>query len=278
MWVMTGHYGLSVLTPLTMLSVWFQPAEVTEVITLERLFMLHELHAQGASISTIAQQTGLDRKTVRRHLAAGIQSPTYGPRAPRGSLIDAYTEHLQARIAQYPGLSAQRLLREIQAQGYAGGYTILTGYLRAIRPCQQAQVDFTHFKVRFRCDPQVVRVVWLFSLVLSHSRYLFGRFVWRQTLDVVVACHAATFAELGGVPAQLLYDRMKTVVVGEPEPGEIVYHPTLLALAAHYGFRPKACRPYRAKTKGKVVCSISACSGVTCSASRRSPVRLRLND
>ena len=93
-----------------------------------------------------------------------------------------------------------------------------------------------------------------------------------------MACHAATFAELGGVPAQLLYDRMKTVVVGEPEPGEIVYHPTLLALAAHYGFRPKACRPYRAKTKGKVVCSISACSGVTCSASRRSPVRLRLND
>ena len=38
---------------------------------------------------------------------------------------------------------------------------------------------------------------------------------------------------------------MKTVVLGEPEPGEIIYHPTLLALAAHYGFRPKACRPYR---------------------------------
>ena len=155
-------------------------------------------------------------------------------------------------IRDYPGA---RLLREIQAQGYTGGYTILTDYLRTIRPPQEAgyevrfetpaghqgQVDFAHFKVRFRYDPQVVRVVWLFSLVLGHSRYLFGRFVWRQTLDVVVACHEAAFAELGGVPAQLLYDRMKTAVLGESEPGEVIYHPTLLALAAHYGFQPKAC-------------------------------------
>ena len=41
--------------------------------------MLHELHAQGVSISAIARQTGLDRKTIRRHLAAGIQAPVYGP-------------------------------------------------------------------------------------------------------------------------------------------------------------------------------------------------------
>ena len=99
--------------------------------------MLHELYTQGASISAIARQTGLDRKTVRRHLAAGIQLPTYGPRAPCGSLIDRFAEYLQARIEQYPGLSARRLLREIQAQGYAGGYTILTDYLRTIRPPQE---------------------------------------------------------------------------------------------------------------------------------------------
>ena len=265
--MVAGHYNLPNFTPLRMLSVWFQPTEVAKVITWERVFMLHELHAQGVSISAIVRQTGLDRKTVRRHLAAGIQAPVYGPRAPQGSLLDRFTAYLQAQLAQYPGLSGARLLREIQAQGYTGGYTILTDYLRTIRPPQEAgyevrfetpaghnqgQVDFAHFKVRFRCDPQVVRVVWLFSLVLGHSRYLFGRFVWRQTLDVVVAAHEAAFAELGGVPAQILYDRMKTVVLDEPEPGEIIYHPTLLALAAHYGFRPRACRPYRAKTNGCV--------------------------
>ena len=163
LWVMTSHYGLSILTPLTMLSVWFQPAEVTEVITLERLFMLHELHAQGASISTIAQQTGLDRKTVRRHLAAGIQPPTYGPRAPRGSLIDAYHRAPAGAYCAVSGVVCPAAAAgDTGRRAMAGGYTILTGYLRAIRPCQQAQVDFAHFKVRFRCDPQVVRVVWLF--------------------------------------------------------------------------------------------------------------------
>ena len=59
--MVASHCDLLNFTPLRMLSVWFQPAEVAEVITLERLFMLHELHAQGASISAIAQQTGLDR-------------------------------------------------------------------------------------------------------------------------------------------------------------------------------------------------------------------------
>ena len=235
------------------------------MITWERLFMLHELHAQGVSISAIARRTGLDRKTVRRHLAAGIEPPVYGPRAPQGSLLDSYKDYLQGRIAEYPGLSGVRLLREVKAQGYQGGYTILTDYLRTIRPPgeagyevrfetpagHQGQVDFAHFKVRFRQDPGTVRVVWLFSLVLGHSRYLFGRFVWRQTLDVLVACHEAAFAELGGVPARLLYDRMKTAVLGESGTGEVIYHPTLLALAAHYGFHPRACRPYRAKTQGE---------------------------
>ena len=263
---LASHCDLPNITPPRMLSVWFQSTEGTEVITWERLFMLHELHAQGVSISAIARQTGLDRKTVRRHLAAGIEPPVYGPRAPQGSRLDPYKAYLQTRLAEYPGLSGARLLREIKAQGYTGGYTILTDYLRTLRPPQetgyevrfetpaghQGQVDFAHFKVRFRQDPGTVRVVWLFSLVLGHSRYLFGRFVWRQTLDVLVACHEAAFAELGGVPARLLYDRMKTVVLGESEAGEVIYHPTLLALAAHYGFHPRACRPYRAKTKGKV--------------------------
>lgn len=157
-------------------------------------------------------------------------------------------------------------MREIPQQGYAGGYTTLTNCLRTIRPPQQAgfvqrfetpagqqaQVDFARFKVNFLCEPEVTRTIWLFSMVLGFSRYLFGRFVWRQTLDVVMRCHIEAFAELGGVPQQVLYDRMKTAVLDEPEPGHIVYNPTLLALASHYGFRPRACRPYRAQTKGKV--------------------------
>src|SRR4029453_19493007 len=57
---------------------------------------------------------------------------------------------------------------------------------------------------------------------------------------------------IGGVPIEILYDRMKTAVTGEDHEGHIVYNRSLIALAKHYGFLPRAGRPYRAKKKGKV--------------------------
>ena len=230
------------------------------------VFMIHRLKAEGLSIRAIARRTGLDRKTVRRYLREGLTAPVYAPRAPRGSKLDAYRRYVRERIETYPELSAQRLFREIGELGYEGCYTSVKDYVREVRPPahtgferrfetppgRQGQVDFAQFKVCFGCEPGHVRVVWLFSLVLGFSRYLFARFVFRQTLDVLVRCHLEAFAELGGVPHELLYDRMKTAVLGEDDAGEVIYHPTLLALGAHYGFRPRACRPYRAKTKGKV--------------------------
>jgi len=68
----------------------------------------------------------------------------------------------------------------------------------------------------------------------------------------VLRCHLAAFAALGGVPRQILYDRMKTAVLGEDAEGHIVYNRALVDFARHHGFHLKACRPYRAKTKGKV--------------------------
>jgi transposase len=227
--------------------------------------MIHDLRDQGLSIKAIAQRVGLDRKTVRKYLKQGLLVPTYGPREPRPTKLDAFRPYLDQRIGQYPDLSGSRLLREIRDLGFTGGYSMVTDYLRQIRPSatqafeqrfetpagKQAQVDFAQFKVRFQCEPDRLRIIWLFSLVLGFSRYLFSRFVWRQTLDEVVRCHMAAFDELDGVPAEILYDRMKTAVIGEDDQG-IHYNPTLLSMAAHYAFRPRACRPYRAKTKGKV--------------------------
>lgn len=229
------------------------------------LFVLHELHRQGLTISAIAARTGYDRKTVRKYLKQGLEPPIYTPRPPFEGLLSRYHSYLRSRVESYPELSANRLLREIKAMGYQGSYTTLTDYLRQVRPAaysgyerrfetppgHQAQVDFAHFKTAFRDDPEQVRVVWLFSLVLGHSRYLFGRYVAHQDLQALIRCHIQAFAELGGVPQRILYDRMKTAVLGEQD-GEIIYNDKLLDMASHYGFTPKACAPYRAKTKGKV--------------------------
>ena len=70
-------------------------------------------------------------------------------------------------------------------------------------------------------------------------------------MQTVLRCHMAAFEAIGGVPNEILYDRMKTAVIGEAG-GSIVYNRALIDFARHYGYQPKACRPYRAKTKGKV--------------------------
>ena len=104
----------------------------------------------------------------------------------------------------------------------------------------------------FADEPGVTRIVWLFSLVLGYSRLLWARFVLHQDLQTVLRCHLAAFAALDGVPRQILYDRMKTAVGSEDAEGHIVYNRALVDFARHHGFHPRACRPYRAKTKGKV--------------------------
>ena len=119
-------------------------------------------------------------------------------------------------------------------------------------PGEQAQVDFARFEVVFADEPGIRRIVWLFSMVLGFSRLIWARFVVHQDLQSVLRCHVAAFAAIGGAPREILYDRMKTAVIGEDADGLVVYNRSLIDLARHFGFHPKACRPYRAKTKGKV--------------------------
>ena len=228
--------------------------------------MILDLHRQGLSVSAIARQLGVDRKTVRKYIARGLEPPRYGPRQPRPRQLDAFTAYLRQRVTAYPVLTGSRLWREVKELGYAGGYTAVTDYLRQVRPREpalfevrfetppghQAQVDFAQFRVTFEDEPTTPRAVWLFSMVLGHSRHLWARFVLHQDLQTVLRCHIAAFGDLGGVPGEILYDRMKTVVAGQDEEGHVVYNRALVELARHDGFLPRACRPYRAKTKGKV--------------------------
>ena len=98
-----------------------------------------------------------------------------------------------------------------------------------------------------------MRIVWLFTIVLGHSRWIWGRFCATQDLQTVLRCHIDAFAAMGGAPSELLYDRMKTAVIGEDADGvRRTTTPRWSALLSHYGSLPRACRPYRAKTKGKV--------------------------
>jgi transposase len=241
------------------------------VVRLGELVVILDLHRQGLSVSAIAHMTGLDRKTVRKYVTIGLEPPSYTPRQIRPTMVAPFHAYLRERVVAYPELTGTRLHRELRERGYEGGYTAVKDFLRSIRPNsspgfevrfetppgRQAQVDFAHFRTVFTDESGVERVVWLFSLVLGHSRMLWGRFVPHQDMQTLLRCHAAAFEALGGTPTEILYDRMKTVVdreepQGGTEPSHIVYNRTLVEFARHYGYLPKACKAYRAKTKGKV--------------------------
>lgn len=237
------------------------------MVDLRGLLMILELHRQGLSVSAIAERTGRDRKTVRKYIRQGLQVPKYKARAPRSTVVTPFAEYLRERLAAWPQLTGARLLREVRERGYRGGKTALNAFVRRIRPAaapvfevrfetaagEQAQVDFAEFKVVFDDEPGRTHRVWLFAMVLGHSRMLWAQYVLHQDLGTVLRCHMEAFERFGGVPREILYDRMKTAVLGEDTAEQaIVYNAKLLSLAAHYGFTPRACQPYRAQTKGKV--------------------------
>jgi transposase len=224
----------------------------------------------GASMRRIARSLGVSRRTVSKALrqidrARGVGPPEGAPRprAVRGRLLDAYEPAIADLLARYPGITAQRVHEELRRLGYAGGYTILSERVRALRPRpavvpvrrfetapgEQAQMDYSTYEIDFSEEGR--RRVHAFSYVLGYSRRQYLHFVESQDFATTVREHVRAFEHLGGVAASCLYDNMKVVVSGY-DGDEPVYNPRFLAFAAHYGFRPVACRPYRPQTKGKV--------------------------
>jgi transposase len=221
----------------------------------------------GASVRRIARSLGVSRRTVDRALAQVEQArstgPTPRPAAARGSQLDAYEPAIVDLLTRYPDITVQRIHEELRPLGYSGGYTILSERVRRLRPRptalpvrrfetapgEQAQMDYSTYDLDFSDEGR--RRVHAFSYVLGYSRRQYLHFVEAQDFATTVRAHVRAFEHLGGVAATCLYDNMKVVVSGY-DGDEPVYNPKFLAFAAHYGFRPVACRPRRPQTKGKV--------------------------
>lgn len=234
----------------------------------EKRMLLRHYMEQGVSITALAQQLGISRDTIHRWIRDGeldrdmdAGAVRYRPRPPVQTKLGPFTAIIQARLDAYPELSGVRLLDEIQAAGYTGGYTQLKEYVRSIRPApvpdpvirfetppaHQAQVDFARFRF-----PWGVRYALL--VVLGYSRLLWLRFYRRQDMRTLITGLEDAFAYFGGVPQELLFDQMKTVITKDLrlEGGALVRNAEFLRFAHHWSFTPRACRPYRAQTKGKV--------------------------
>lgn len=233
-----------------------------------RVLLVHYLE-QGLSKAAIARRLGIDRRTIHRWIAEGqlerdVQSDLLKQpmrKQSRPVKLEPYKAIIQSRLKEYPELSSVRLLEEIRAAGYAGSYSQLTLHVQQVRPRpepepvirfetepgHQGQVDFA--EVRFPWGKRFVLLV-----VLGYSRLLWLRFYSKQDMRTLFSGLEEAFAFFGGVPRELLFDQMSSVITRDlRDQGErLIENAEFLRFAAHWSFRIRACRAYRAKTKGKV--------------------------
>jgi len=229
-----------------------------------RVLLKHYLE-QGLSKTAIAERLHLSRRTIHYWLASGqlerdltVRSIRYPPRSTK---LDPYHAIIRARLDTYPELTAVRLFDEVRAAGYPGSLTQLKVFVRRVRP-QPPEEPVVRFETPSGPQGQVdfaeVRLPWgkrfALMVVLGYSRLLWVQFYPRQTMLTLMRGLEDAFGYFGGVPAELLFDQLKAVILEDhrPEGGRVLENPEFLRFAAHWGFRIRACRPYRAQTKGKV--------------------------
>jgi transposase len=226
--------------------------------------LLRHYLERDLSKAEVARELGVSRRTVYHWIETGRldrdldHAPLrYAARPPVARKIDAFRDIIETRLTEFPRLTATRLFAEIRGAGYDGGYTQVKGYVRQVRPApaadpvvrfetppgHQAQVDFAECHL-----PWGKRYALL--VVLAYSRLLWLQFYSRQTMAVLMGGLEHAFSFFGGIPAELLFDQMKAVIIEDERAngGRLLENAEFVRFAAHCGFRIRACRPYRAKT------------------------------
>lgn len=231
------------------------------MITRGDFFMIKDLYKKGMSISDIARELGVDRKTVRKYIQQ--DSPPIRQKRKKKSKLDPFKEYLHKRMLEDKVFNGERLLDEIRQMGYTGGKTILKDYIKPFRDTAKKK-----YTVRYETLPgEQMQVDWkeigevvleggkvklsMFVAILGYSRMKYVEFTASQDQEHVLQCLIHSFKYFGGVPKNVLFDNMRTVTDGR-EQGIVKWNQRFAEFASYYSFIPKACKPYRAKTKGKV--------------------------
>ena len=236
------------------------------MITMEVLMNIRSLATQGYSHRQIAKMTGLHRTTVKKYVVDGT-APVYR-KTVRVSVLAPYHGMIGDWLVQQE-YRATKVYDLVQLEGYRGSYDVVRRYVKTVKedrdriayirfetmPGQQAQVDFGDFQIVN--GDGTTSTVYCFIMVLGYSRHMYIEFIERCTMTAFLACHQNAFGFFGGIPAEILYDNMKNVVIRRlarhgGQAGAIQWNRTFETFCAHYGYKPLAAPPYAPWAKGKV--------------------------
>lgn len=238
----------------------------------------------------IEQQTGIDRRTVKRYRAwATAQKLLDGPlpshEALKGLLDETlpekkppqnqsttvgYGEMIEELLSQNVKVTA--IYQRMVERGFKGSYSAVLRRVRQVQPKkeeavtrverepgEEAQIDFGYVG-RMLDENGVLRKVWAFVMVLSWSRYAYLEFVFDQKVATWLRCHRNAFEFFGGVPKRLVIDNLKagiTQAVWDDPQVQMAYR----ECAEHYGCLILPCRPATPEHKGKVESGVAYVQG-----------------
>ncbi|MGE5422741.1 MAG: IS21 family transposase [Ignavibacteriales bacterium] len=216
----------------------------------------------GKPVKAIARELSISKNTVKKALHQEKYEPYHRQHTNAGLL----TEFLPFLVERAPQLdfNATSMYQELQKRGYTGGYTLVK---EAVRPLRETYRQVEVATARFETPPGLqAQMDWgsrqvvlggrrirlhIFVMVLGYSRAIYVEFTLDEKLPTLIACHERAFQWFGGIPEEILYDNPRTIVFDRGTANARL-NPRFEDFCRYYGYTPRLCRPYRAKTKGKV--------------------------
>jgi transposase len=228
---------------------------------------IRRLHfAEHWPVGTIASQLSVHGDVVRRVVSEG-EGQEASPATVRGTLVDDYKNFIEETFKTYPRLASTRLFDMLRSRGYEGSTRTLRRYVTAVRPKpkteaflhietligEQSQIDWAYVgKVPV---PGGERPLWLFVMVLSWSRAMWGEFTFDMSVNSLLRSMVRAAEYFGGSTRQWLFDNPKTVVL-ERHGDAARFHPKLLQVSGLHLASLRLCGVRMPNQKGRVERSI----------------------
>ena len=216
--------------------------------------------------SELARRFNCDSRTIDRYLKinSGELEPKKSSRIYE-SFIDDYKSIIIEKVDTY-GATAMAVYKFIEKKGYKGKYSTVAAFVKKYKnveiqkatvrfettPGLQAQVDWKENLTMISKHGEIFKVN-IFLMVLGYSRIKYVKLTTDREQKTLFKCMISAFSYFQGIPQEILFDNMKTVVDRSKSTfSSVEFNKTFKHFTNDAGFKPIACRPYRPQTKGKV--------------------------
>lgn len=216
----------------------------------------------------LGRQYNCDPRTVKKYYEAGkeneLERLKKRQQNKKASKLDPFKEIIDKKIEL--GCTAMAIFKYIEKRGYEGKYTILREYCK-----NKKQNETKKATIRVETNPGIAaQVDWkedmimhdkfgrtyqfnIFLYVLHYSKMKYITLTWDRKQDTLFECLKDAFEYTEGVPKEIWFDNMRTVVDRpRTQYKKVVFNNLFYQFSKDANFEPIACRPYRPQTKGSV--------------------------